>query len=324
MLLNMGEEVSMIHNITVIGAGTMGHAIAGCFAFHNYKVSVYESFESVRISCKEMIQNKYDFLVSEGVIDQLKVQKALDNIAMFADLAEAAKDADYVIEAIPEVPELKQELFRDLIQICHEDTIIASNTSSISFSKLTEKLEEKDKKRIMVCHWYNPAHLIPLVELSFFGNMEEERYKEVEELYLSIEKRPAKVLKDIPGLLANRIQQGIAREVFSLMEMEAAKAKDIETALKFGPAFRYATTGQLEVADFGGLDIWCTVGDNLLSVMDRSDKASSLLRDKVEKKELGFKTGKGFFEYPDSNKLEVQNQFNRRLLKQLEVSKFYD
>ncbi|WP_099468641.1 3-hydroxyacyl-CoA dehydrogenase family protein [Konateibacter massiliensis] len=314
----------MIQNITVVGAGTMGHAIAGCFALYGYKVSVYESFEAVRNICKEKIKHQYDFLVSEGVLDEAKEQKALDNITLYADLAEAAKDADYVIEAIPEVPELKQELFDSLIQICREDTIFASNTSSIAFSKLTEKLDEKNKKRVMVCHWYNPAHLIPLVELSFFGNMEEARYQEVEDLYRSIEKRPAKVRKDIPGLLANRIQQGIAREVFSLMEMGAADAKDIETALKFGPAFRYATTGQLEVADFGGLDIWCKVGDNLLSDMDRSDHASSLLRDKVEKGELGFKTGRGFFEYPDSDRLKIQNQFNRRLLKQLEVSKSYD
>jgi len=314
----------MIRNIAVIGAGTMGHAIAGCFALYNYKVSVYESFEAVRISCKDKIKAQYEFMASQDAIETAKIQSSLENITMFEDLEEAVKDADYVIEAVPEVLSIKQELFQNLIKFCRKDTIIASNTSSIPFSKLTEQLDEENKARIMVCHWYNPAHLIPLVELSFFGNMPEETFAEVEKLYKSIEKRPAKVLKDIPGLLANRIQQGIAREVFSLMEMGAAEPQDIETALKFGPAFRYATTGQLEVADFGGLDIWCTVGDNLLSVMDGSQKASSLLREKVEKGELGFKSGKGFFEYPDDKKQEIQNQFNQRLLKQLKVSKTYE
>ncbi|MGL5436074.1 MAG: 3-hydroxyacyl-CoA dehydrogenase family protein [Lachnospiraceae bacterium] len=313
----------MIRTIAVIGAGTMGHAIAGCFALYGYQVSVYESFEEVRNTCREKIKKQYEFLCGEGVLEQSRIDTALANITTYADLQPAVADADYVIEAIPEKLDLKQQLFDNLIAYCSPETIIASNTSSIAFSDLTAKMTDQDKARTMVCHWYNPAHLIPLVELSCFGNMPEDRFKEVEELYRSIEKRPAKVKKDIPGLLANRIQQGIAREVFSLMQMGAADAEDIDTALKFGPAFRYATTGQLEVADFGGLDIWCTVGDNLLSVMDRSAEASPLLREKVKEGKLGFKSGEGFFTYPDDQKQEVQDQFNKRLLKQLQVSKEY-
>ncbi|MDR2939738.1 MAG: 3-hydroxyacyl-CoA dehydrogenase family protein [Clostridiales bacterium] len=314
----------MIKKIAVIGAGTMGHAIAGCFARFGYPVSVYESFEEVRNTCKEKIKNQYAFLCEEGVMDATGSEAALDRIAIYADLKPAVQDADYVIEAIPERLDLKQGLFDNLIESCPAETVIASNTSSIAFSDLTAKMGIADKARTMVCHWYNPAHLIPLVELSCFGNMPEETYLEVEALYRSIEKRPAKVLKDIPGLLANRIQQGVAREVFSLMEMGAADAKDIDTALKYGPAFRYATTGQLEVADFGGLDIWCIVGDNLLAAMDRSPQASPLLREKVKEGKLGFKSGEGFFNYPEGQKQEILNQFNRRLLKQLQVSKQYD
>lgn len=314
----------MIRKIAVIGAGTMGHAIAGCFARFGYQVSVYESFEEVRNTCKEKIKNQYVFLREEGVLEAAEIEAALARITTYEELKPAVQDADYVIEAIPERLDLKQELFARLIEYCPAETIIASNTSSIAFSDLTARMEAKDKARTMVCHWYNPAHLIPLVELSCFGNMPEAVYLEVEALYRTIEKRPAKVLKDIPGLLANRIQQGIAREVFSLMEMGAADAKDIDTALKYGPAFRYATTGQLEVADFGGLNIWCTVGDNLLAVMDRSPQASPLLREKVKEGKLGFKSGEGFFTYPEEQKQEIQNQFNKRLLKQLQVSKQYD
>jgi len=314
----------VIQNIAVIGAGTMGHAIAGCFALYGYPVSIYESFEEVRNTCKEKIRKQYELLQEEGLIELADIEIALTRIETFHNLESAVKGADYIIEAIPEKLDLKQQLFENLIQFSPADAIIASNTSSIAFSDLTAKLEEKNKSRVMVCHWYNPAHLIPLVELSFFGNMPESRYKEVEDLYRSIGKRPAKVKKDIPGLLANRIQQGIAREVFSLMEMGAADPRDIDTALKYGPAFRYATTGQLEVADFGGLDIWCTVGDNLLAVMDRSAKASPLLREKVLEGKLGFKSGEGFFSYPEQEKQEVQNQFHKRLIRQLKASKNYD
>jgi len=302
----------------------MGHAIAACFARYGYIVSVYESYEPMRNSCKERIQNQYDFFKSEGVMSEQTIQKALVNIQIFDDLQAAVSNADYVIEAISEVAEQKQELFEQLKKHCSSDTIFASNTSSISFDVLTARLSEEDKARVMVCHWYNPAHLMPLVELSSFGNMSPERYSEVEALYISIEKRSAKVKKDVPGLLANRIQQAIAREVFSLMEMQVAEAEDIETALKYGPAFRYATTGQLEVADFGGLDIWCTVGDNLLSVMDRRDNASDLLRNKVAEGKLGIKSGEGFFVYPEDEKSEKIDSFYKRLLIQLEASQQYD
>lgn len=151
--------------------------------------------------------------------------------------------------------ELKQNLFQQLDKLCPNHTILASNTSSLPLEKIIAKLSPERKRRAMVCHWYNPAHLMPIAELSFFGNTSEAIYQEVATLYQSIGKQTVKVLKDVPGLVANRIQQAVAREVFSLIENEVAAAEDIDKALKFGPAFRYATTGQLEIADFGGLDI---------------------------------------------------------------------
>ena len=312
----------MIRNIAVIGAGTMGHGIAGCFARFGYFVKIYESFAQVRDTCKEKIRRQFLFFQKHGVMDD--VEAALERIDVYDNLEAAVKDADYVIEAIPENLELKQDLFDSLVRFCKKEAVFASNTSSLAFSKLTEKLSPEDQKRVMVCHWYNPPHLIPLVELSCFGNMPLEQYGEVEKLYHSIEKRPAKVLKDIPGLLANRIQQGVAREVFSLMEMGAAEAKDIDIALKFGPAFRYATTGQLEVADFGGLDIWSIVGDNLLSVMDHSTQASPLLKEKVQAGKLGFKSGEGFFSYPEDQREEILEKFYEKLFRQFQTSKNYE
>lgn len=164
---------------------------------------------------------------------------------------------------------------------------------------------------------------MPLVELSFFGNMDEETFNQVRTLYNQAGKQTCKVKKDVPGMVANRIQQGVAREAFSLMEMDIADPEDIEIALKFGPAFRYATTGQLEVADMGGLDIWCTVGDNLLSVMDNSKEANPILRKKVEEGKLGMKNGEGFFKYPKEEVQEKKNAFNRKLIIQLKASKNY-
>lgn len=301
----------------------MGHAIAGCFAMYDYTVHVVETFETVRNECLNKIRMQYEFLKQEGMTNPVDITTSLAHITVYEDMEQAVADADYIIEAIPESLELKLQLFEKLDKYAKKGAIFASNTSSLSFESMTAKMPPERKARTMICHWYNPGHIMPLVELSFFGNMEESVYREVEVMYQKIEKRPARVRKDIPGLIANRIQQGIAREVFSLIEMGAADPEDIDAALKFGPAFRYATTGQLEVTDFGGLDIWCAVGDNLLSVMDNSTSASPMLRKKVEDGKLGFKTGEGFFTYPDEKKQKMQEAFNRRLLMQLKASKNY-
>jgi len=313
----------MIKNIAVLGAGTMGHGIAETFAMFGYPVNLYEVNESLRNEVKDIIRTELDFVAENGLIEISEIDKILSNITLHDNLKKAVENADYVIEATPEIIELKQNLFKEIDGYCNKETIFASNTSSLALNEMMKAVSEDRKQRMMVCHWYNPAHLMPVAELSCFGNMPAEIYKEVEELYNKAGKQTVKVLKDVPGLVANRIQQGIAREVFSLIEMGVAEPADIDKALKFGPAFRYATAGQLEVADMGGLDIWCTVGDNLLSVMDNRKEANPILRKKVEEKKLGIKSGEGFFEYPQEKVNEIKNEFNKRLIMQLKTSKNY-
>ncbi|MCP4136496.1 MAG: 3-hydroxyacyl-CoA dehydrogenase family protein, partial [bacterium] len=277
----------MLERIGILGAGTMGHGIAEAFAIHGYTVHLYEPDDKIRDSAKDLISRELRLLAKEDLIQENKIQEILERIILFNDLSGAMKDRDYVLEATPEVMEIKQSVFYQLDQVCPPGTIIATNTSSLKLMEIGVNLPRERKERIMVCHWYNPGHIMPIAELSFFGNMPEAVYIQVRDLYKSIGKHPVKVLKDIPGLLANRIQQAVAREGFALIEMEAASPEDIDKALVYGPAFRYATTGQLEIADFGGLDIWGTVGDNLLSVMDNSRQANELIKTKVKEKKLG-------------------------------------
>ena len=196
-------------------------------------------------------------MVEEDYVAAERVEPTLARIHTTADLAFAVADRDYVLEAALEA--------------------------------MAEPLPPSRKARFMVCHWFNPGHLIPLVELSYFGNTPEAVFDEVADLYRRIGKQTIKVLKDVPGLVANRLGQGVAREAFSLLERGVADPADIDKALKFGPAFRYATTGQLEVADFGGLDIWRIVGDNLLKDMDNSTQASAILHAAVKEGRFGVK-----------------------------------
>lgn len=313
----------MIKKIGVIGAGTMGHGIAESFALYGYDVNLYDTSEGALNKAKDEIKQELELLAEEDFITADKIQPTLARIVTCTDLEATVADRDYVIEATPENIELKQNLFKKLDELCPPETILVSNTSSLPLNNMMESVSEQRKQRMMVCHWYNPGHLMPIVELSFFGNMPEEIFKEVEELYHSIKKQTVKVLKDVPGLVANRIQQGVAREVFSIIEQGIAEPEDIDKALKFGPAFRYATTGQLEVADFGGLDIWCTVGDNLLQVMDNSQCANNLLKQKVKEGKLGIKTGEGFFKYGEEEIPGIRKKFMKKLIHQLKASQYY-
>jgi 3-hydroxybutyryl-CoA dehydrogenase len=313
----------MIKKIGVVGAGTMGHAIAESFALYGYDVNMFDTGVEVLASAKEQIRQELELFVEEGFIAADAVQPTLDRIKTFTALKATVADRDYVIEAAPEHIDLKQQLFKQLDEYCRPDAILASNTSSLALNEMMALVSEARKQRMMVCHWYNPAHLMPIAELSFFGNMPAEIFQEVESLYHSVKKQTVKVLKDVPGLVANRIQQGVAREAFSIIEQGIAAPADVDKALKFGPAFRYATTGQLEVADFGGLDIWCVVGDNLLKVMDNSQEANRLLREKVKEGKLGIKSGEGFYKYAPEEIPAIRKKFAKKLIHQLKASEYY-
>ena len=313
----------MIKKIGVIGAGTMGHGIAESFAMFGYNVNLYDTNAIQLEKALNEIKAEQQLLVEEAFISAEKAAATLENISIHTDLQTAVKDRDYVIEAAPEYMELKQNLFKQLDGFCPSHTILASNTSSLSLEPMMALVSEARKQRMMVCHWYNPGHLMPLAELSFFGNMPAEIYQQVADLYASINKQTVKVLKDVPGLVANRIQQGVAREAFSIIEQGIADPIDVDKALKFGPAFRYATTGQLEVADFGGLDIWCIVGDNLLPAMDNSTQANNLLRQKVAEGKLGIKSGEGFFRYEAEQLPAIRKRFAQKLIHQLKASEYY-
>ena len=313
----------MKKKIAVLGAGTMGHGIAESFAMYGYPVNLYEVDAKRLAAAKQEIRTELELLVEEGFAEASLIEAALANITLFDDLKLAVADRDFVIEAAPEILELKQKLFKQLDEYCPAHTILASNTSSLPLNEMMELVSEDRKRKMMVCHWYNPAHLMPIVELSSFGNMPEEIFNEVRSMFKEIKKQTVKVLKDVPGLVANRIQQGVAREAFSIIEQGIAAPEDVDIALKFGPAFRYATTGQLEVADFGGLDIWCVVGDNLLKVMDNRQSANPLLQQKVKEGKLGIKSGEGFFKYSAEEIPEIRKKFMKKLIHQLKASEYY-
>ena len=319
--LQKDEDNTMIHSIAVIGAGTMGKNIALTFAINGYPVSVYDPAEMVRNRLKNRLGEELVFLAEEGLISKEFISKTLDCILVTGDLAECVRDADYIIEAIPEVLELKQKLLCQIDRSAQVQAIIGTNTSSLKLSDITEDLPESRRSKCIVCHWYNPAHLIPMVELSFFGNMSEDDYQEVSDLYEKCGKVPVKVLKDIPGMIANRLLHAQAREVFYLDSIGAASKEDLDKALMFGPCFRNATTGMFECADMGGLDIWMAGENNFFPHLDNSIQANPVMQEHVARGELGVKTGKGYYDYTEDQSGQIEKEFERRLIRQLQTSR---
>ena len=313
----------MIKTTAVIGAGTMGHAIANNLASHGIDVRLYESFDNVRETVLSRIEDEMKMLVDEGYFPEDNIKKTLDHITLHADRGEAVKDAEFVIEAIPELLDLKQDLFEELDRLCPADTILASNTSSLKLFDMTARVSEERKKKVMIAHCYNPAHLIPIIELSYFGNMSKEDFERVCELFVHCEKAPVKVLKDVTGMVANRLLHAQAREAFYLIDEGIAEAEDVDRALMFGPAFRNATTGMLEVADMGGLDVWYAAEGNFFPDLCNNDKPSETMRKLVEGGNYGVKTGKGFFDYPEEKRAAATEAFYRRLIVQLKACRSY-
>lgn len=314
----------MIKNITILGAGTMGHGIAIAFARFGYNVSIYDAVPEVFETLESKLREEMGEMVRNGIMNDDDVENTVKRIRTFSSLQDAVADADYVIEAVPEIISLKKSIFGQLDEYCKPEAILASNTSGLRLADIIEDLPKARKQRSMVCHWFNPPYIIPAVELSHFGNMPDEIYEDVKNLYISIEKQPITVLKDIHGLIANRLQHGLIREAMALIESGAATPEDVERAAKYGPCFRLATVGMLEICDMNGNDVWAATAANLWPYLDNTETSSKTLDDLVDAGKLGMKSGEGFYSYSDGEKENKKKVFLDKLMGQLKLQRQFD
>ena len=247
-------------------------------------------------------------LIHEGVIGEKEKESALSRIFTTTNLEEAVKDTSFVTEAASENLEIKFTLFKQLEELIEDDTVIASNTSTFSLRQLSEGIQKKD--RLIITHFFNPAQIVPLVEVVKGPDTAQEIINRTVEVLKSIGKKPVVLKKDIPGLIANRLQAALVREAFYLLDEGIASPEDIDLAITDGPGFRWSFIGPLETADFGGLDIWKSVVENLAPVLSKEIKVPAFVEEKVRSGKLGTKTGSGLFTYADDE--EVQQKIKRR------------
>jgi 3-hydroxybutyryl-CoA dehydrogenase len=281
-----------VRNIAVIGAGMIAPGVAQVFAAKKFNVHIYARRAEALPQAVERIRSNLTTMAKRGLGSEGEIEPAIGRIKTSTDLREAAKDAHLVIECVSENLELKQKFFQDLDQICPLDTILASNTSVISITEIAAKA--KRRERIVGTHFWNPPYLIPLVEVTKAKDTSDEVMEITYQVLKKAGKHPVKCLKDVPGFIANRLQHALWREAISMVEHGICDAAAVDEALKNGFAIRLPILGPLENADMVGLDLTLSIHDYILKHLESSPNPSPLLKEKVQKGELGFKTGKGF------------------------------
>ncbi|MDF2677478.1 MAG: 3-hydroxyacyl-CoA dehydrogenase family protein [Bacillota bacterium] len=302
------------NNISVLGAGKMGLGIAQLFATKGYQVKVIYVFDDKkRGNALEVLTTNLEVLSENQVISKDEISIILDRISFTESLEEAADFADIIFECIVEDLDVKQNYFEKLDKICKPSVILASNTSAISITQIAEKAIHKE--RIVGTHYWNPAYLVPLVEVIKTEFVSDETVMKTFKLLEKAGKKPVLVKKDVPGFLANRMQHSLFREALSIVENGIADPKDVDDAIKYGFGMRLAISAPMEVMDMGGLDLTYSIHSYLFPHLDDSHKPLAILSEKIAEGKLGFKTKSGLQDWTDDEILLRQKNLNEGLIK---------
>jgi 3-hydroxybutyryl-CoA dehydrogenase len=309
------RKPSEIKQIVVIGAGNMGEGIVQSFAQAGKSVKVLSRKTETLDRCLQQIDTNLKLFAEFQLLEEApEVIKSRITYIPMAELSEAVRGCHFIVETIPEVLANKKELFRKL-DGCDMDVILASNTSSITITALTEDM--KTAYRVVGTHYFNPAHIMPLVEIHRGKYTSDEVVQTTRDLMLQLGKKPILVKKEIRGFIVNRIQGAIFREIYYLLDEGIAIPEDIDMAAKAMYGFRLSCIGPMEADDMIGLDTSARVSANLFRTLSNRTEPSATLLDKVNRGELGIKTESGWYNYRGKTRTQVLDEINRRLLRQL-------
>ena len=293
-------------NIAVIGAGAMGNGIAHAFAQSGFKVQLIDVNQAALTTAMATITKNLDRFVAKDKIDETDKSQTLDNISTFTNIAEGVEYASLVVEAATENVDLKLKIFKELDQACPEDTILATNTSSISITQIAAQTSRPD--RVIGMHFMNPVPIMKLVEIITGYNTSKDVLDFIVNLTEKIHKTPV-IVNDYTGFVANRILMPMLNEAIETLYTNVAGVQEIDTVMKLGMSH---PMGPLELADFIGLDVCLSI----LEVMYDSFKSpkyapNPLLVNMVRAGKYGVKTGEGFYDYSKDRKaVNVAAQFS--------------
>lgn len=292
------KQVNEIKRICNLGCGTMGFGTAIDFARHGYDVNMFGRRDASIERAMGNIRATLAIMKANGLLNDEEEVALLQRIHGVTTIEEAARDADFVIESVAEDMAVKQQVYRDLEGFLPPDVIFATDSSGFSPTEVSSVLDHPE--RFVVAHFWNPPHLMPLVEVVPGEKTSQETVDITWQLMEKIGKKPAALLKEAPGFVGNRLQFALLREVLHCVKEGIATAETVDFICKYGIGRRLGVTGPLETADLGGLDVFYNISAYLNADLADDKVGSSVLKQCVDEGRLGAKTGTGLYPWtPD-------------------------
>lgn len=305
--------VAKQQKIAVIGAGLMGHGIALTLARAGHVIAITDPVAAARESVADRMRQSMQAMgIGEG-----DAAAALGLIKVFTTTAEAVRGADFVFEAAPEKMDLKRAIFAEIEAHAPENCVLASNTSVMPITEIMQDLRLKN--RALGTHWWNPPHMIPLVEVIRTEAVETAIAQATFDLLADAGKTPVMVEKDVPGFIGNRLQHALWREAISLVENGICDAEAVDTVIKASFGRRLAVLGPLENADLVGTDLTLDIHTTVLADIEARRGPSPYLEQLVRDGKLGMKSGHGFRSWTKAEAEDVRARVARHLLRLEEI-----
>ncbi len=293
----------MIRQISVIGTGTMGRGIAYLSAVAGYDTVIYDVEVAALDAAKASVESTLRKGVEKGKVSESAAKEALARVVLASELEPAVHAADLIIEAVPENFDLKKDLFAQADLFCSEETILASNTSSLSITKLAANVERRD--RFVGLHFFNPPHLMKLIEIVRGERTSDDTVARVRDVAEKMGKQPI-VVRDSPGFATSRLGVAIGLEAIRMLEEGVGSAEDIDRAMELG--YNHPM-GPLKLTDHVGLDIRLNIAEYLYRELgSETFRPPEVLRQLVSEGKLGKKTGEGFYNWSDGRLSAVSSK----------------
>ncbi|MFC1966684.1 3-hydroxyacyl-CoA dehydrogenase family protein [Chloroflexota bacterium] len=298
-----------VERVAVIGAGLMGLGIAVEFARFGYQVSIYNTNQASSQKAMEKAGEDLDLMVETELLTAEDAKAAYSRLRPTTDLEDAASGADYVVESVFELLSLKQEIFARLDELCPPPAILATNTSGLRVTDIASVTRHPE--RVLATHYFQPPHFVPLVEVVGGEKTAREVVELVAQVLRGLRKKVVVMDIELPGFAGNRIQGAIAREVQSLVDKGVCSPGMIDDVISFGFGRRMAYTGYFKRIDLVGLDL------GYKAIKGRGREPWGPVAERVERGDLGMKSGKGFYEWPGDSAKKFHRRQNMELIRMM-------
>jgi 3-hydroxybutyryl-CoA dehydrogenase len=297
-----------VKSALVVGAGVMGHSIAQVFAQARIEVNLVDLDGKILERAMNLLKSNLETLAEFGRVSGNEIPAILARIHPSTDLAAAAKGVDFALEAVVEVPDVKKKIFSQLEEFCPEDTVLASNTSTLDIFSIAQA---KKPERLVAAHWFAPPHIIPLVEVVPGPKTSPEVVTFTAKLMERLGKKTVVMKEFVPAFIVNRIQNYIGMAFFEILDNGWATPQEIDMAVKTSLGIRLPIVGVVQCLDFTGLDL-------VLDIMKSTGLKNPLIEEKVTQGHLGAKTSKGIYDYGGRSEVEILKKRDRLYLKTLD------